>query len=205
MIDLYSASFVLFLTAAALLAVSPGPGLAYVIARTAAGGRSAGIASSLGTALGGLAHVAAAALGLSLLIAESAFWFNLLRYLGAAYLVYLGLRLWLDHGKPAVEPSCRRLGTRRIFWEGVAVEAFNIKTALFFLAFLPQFVDPNGNLLLQFVVLGSILLVLGSIIGLRVWWFNRKLQRHADQQPRQPQQGGVIEGEYHVVKGDKKP
>ena len=162
MIDFGSGQFLLFLSAAILLALSPGPGLAYVIARTAAGGRQAGIASSLGTALGGLAHVAAAALGLSLLIAESAVWFNLLRYLGAAYLIYLGIRLWLNHDTVTGSLSCKTLSHPRIFCEGVAVEAFNVKTALFFLAFLPQFVDPTGNALLQFMLLGGICVLLNT-------------------------------------------
>ena len=86
-------SFTTFLLAATVLAITPGPGLAYVVARTVAGGRAEGLASCCGTALGGLLHVVAAALGLSLLIAQSAMAFNLLKYLGAAYLVYLGIRM----------------------------------------------------------------------------------------------------------------
>lgn len=88
-------SLLAFLLAAALLAITPGPGIAYVVARTVAGGRAEGLASCLGTALGGLVHVLAAALGLSVLIVESALAFSLLKYAGAAYLVYLGLRMWL--------------------------------------------------------------------------------------------------------------
>lgn len=162
MIDFTSSQFLLFLTAALLLAVSPGPGLAYVIARTAGGGHRAGIASVLGTALGGLVHVIAAALGLSLLIAESAFWFNFFRYLGAAYLIYLGIRVWLASRPAAESESVLTASGRRAFWEGIVVEALNVKTALFFLAFLPQFVDPTGNLLAQFVILGGICVLLNT-------------------------------------------
>ena len=156
MIEFTSSQFLLFLAAALLLAISPGPGLAYVIARTASGGRQAGIASVLGTALGGMVHVLAAALGLSLLIAESAFWFNLFRYLGAAYLIYLGIRLWIASRVSEELISAKTAGGKRAFWEGIVIEALNVKTALFFLAFLPQFVDPAGNLLAQFVILGGI-------------------------------------------------
>ena len=156
MLEFTSSQFLLFLAAALLLAISPGPGLAYVIARTASGGRQAGIASVLGTALGGMVHVLAAALGLSLLIAESAFWFNLFRYLGAAYLIYLGIRLWIASRVSEELISAKTAGGKRAFWEGVVIEALNVKTALFFLAFLPQFVDPAGNLLAQFVILGGI-------------------------------------------------
>ena len=92
-------SLISFFIAAVLLAITPGPGIAYVVARTVAGGRSEGLASCVGTGLGGLVHVLAAAVGISLLIAQSALAFNLVKYLGAAYLVYLGLRmLWQKQG-----------------------------------------------------------------------------------------------------------
>ena len=95
MIDIDSLSFSVFLAAALLLAISPGPGVAYVVSRTAAGGRNEGVASAFGTSVGGLVHVAGAALGVSLLIAESAFLFSILKYAGACYLVYLGVRMLL--------------------------------------------------------------------------------------------------------------
>ena len=107
-------SFTTFLLAATVLAITPGPGLAYVVARTVAGGRAEGLASCCGTALGGLLHVVAAALGLSLLIAQSAMAFNLLKYLGAAYLVYLGIRMLVrGQGVDAVTPAAA-LGSRRV-------------------------------------------------------------------------------------------
>src|SRR4051812_7819509 len=137
-------SFLAFLLAAVVLAVTPGPGIAYVVARTAAGGRPEGLASCCGTAIGGLLHVLAAALGLSLLVARSAMAFDLVKYLGAAYLVYLGIRLLLrKDGQFAVGPVASQ-GARRALCEGIAVEALNVKTALFFLAFLPQFVSTSA-------------------------------------------------------------
>lgn len=153
-----------FLVAAVLLAVSPGPGIAYVVARTAAGGRSEGLASCLGTGLGGMLHVLAAAFGLSVLIAQSALAFNLLKYLGAAYLVYLGIRMWLRQEPTAAAATMAPQGARRALVEGIVVEALNVKTALFFLAFLPQFVDPGAALVPQLVLLGSLCVVLNTSV-----------------------------------------
>lgn len=157
-------SVLTFLVAAILLAITPGPGMAYVVARTAAGGRSEGLASCLGTGLGGMLHVLAAAFGLSVLIAQSAVAFTLLKYLGAAYLVYLGIRLWLRRALAAAVETVTPQGARRALIEGIVVEALNVKTALFFLVFLPQFVDPGAALVPQLVLLGSICVALNTIV-----------------------------------------
>ena len=157
-------SFTTFLLTATVLAITPGPGLAYVVARTVAGGRAEGLASCCGTALGGLLHVVAAALGLSLLIAQSAMAFNLLKYLGAAYLVYLGIRMLVrGQGVDAVTPAAA-LGSRRALLEGLVVEALNVKTALFFLAFLPQFVAPGPTMAVQLALLGCICVALNTLV-----------------------------------------
>ena len=157
-------SFTTFLLAATVLALTPGPGLAYVVARTVAGGRAEGLASCCGTALGGLLHVVAAALGLSLLIAQSAMAFNLLKYRGAAYLVYLGIRMLVrGQGVDAVTPAAA-LGSRRALLEGLVVEALNVKTALFFLAFLPQFVAPGPTMAVQLALLGCICVALNTLV-----------------------------------------
>ncbi|MCX7201259.1 MAG: LysE family translocator, partial [Burkholderiales bacterium] len=135
-------SFVTFLIAATVLAITPGPGIAYVVARTVVGGRAEGLASCIGTGIGGMLQVLAAAVGLSIIVAQSALAFTLLKYVGAAYLVYLGVRMLLrkqlDDADQAVSPQ----GARRALIEGIVVEALNVKTALFFLAFLPQFLAP---------------------------------------------------------------
>jgi threonine/homoserine/homoserine lactone efflux protein len=157
-------SFLAFLFAAIVLAITPGPGMAYVVARTVAGGRSEGLASCFGTALGGLLHVVAAALGLSLIVAQSALAFNVIKYLGAVYLVYLGIGLLLRRDRGfTVEPVASR-GARRTLFEGIVVEALNVKTALFFLAFLPQFVSPGEPLVPQLVLLGSICVGLNTLV-----------------------------------------
>ncbi len=157
-------TFITFLLAAVVLAVTPGPGIAYVVARTVAGGRAEGLASCLGTGLGGLLHVFAAALGLSMLIAQSALAFNLLKYIGAAYLVYLGVRMLLRKEAPATTEAPVVQGPRRALLEGILVEALNVKTALFFLAFLPQFVEPQATLATQLVMLGSICVALNTAV-----------------------------------------
>ncbi|MES2938723.1 MAG: LysE family translocator [Pseudomonadota bacterium] len=157
-------SFLSFLLAAIVLAVTPGPGIAYVVARTVAGGRAEGLASCFGTAIGGLVHVVAAAAGLSLVIARSAFLFSLLKYLGAAYLVYLGIRLLMRKEAAISIGQVSPQGGRRAFLEGIAVEALNVKTALFFLAFLPQFVSPVEPVIAQLVVLGMICVGLNTAV-----------------------------------------
>ena len=157
-------SFLAFLFAAVVLAVTPGPGIAYVVARTVAGGRPEGLASCLGTGIGGMLHVLAAALGLSLIVAQSALAFNVVKYLGAAYLIYLGIRLLLRKDQDFVVRPVAAQGARRALFEGIVVEALNVKTALFFLAFLPQFVSPGEAVVPQLVLLGTICVALNTLV-----------------------------------------
>ena len=152
-----------FLIAALVLAITPGPGMAYVVARTASGGRAEGLASCLGTALGGLVHVLASALGLSLLLAQSAIVFTWVKYLGAAYLIYLGLGLLLRQAKQPAVGALPARGSRRALIEGVVVEALNVKTALFFVAFLPQFVSLDAPVTLQLLIMGTLCVTLNTL------------------------------------------
>lgn len=156
-------SLLAFLVAAAILALTPGPGIAYVVARTLAGGRPEGLASCFGTGIGGMLHVLAAALGLSLIVAQSAVAFSLVKYLGAAYLIFLGIRLLLRDQALTIE-AVGSQGARRAFFEGIVVEALNVKTALFFLAFLPQFVSPTEPVVAQVLLLGSICVALNTLV-----------------------------------------
>ena len=165
--------FSLYIAAALLLAVTPGPGIFYVAARSLAGGRAEGIASSFGTALGGLVHVVAGALGVSAIVLASAELFMVLKLLGAAYLVWLGLRTIMDArrstGPDMGGVSAPAMGTRRAFREGVVVEALNPKTAAFFLAFIPQFLDPSaGAVALPFILLGCISVALNTLADIVV-------------------------------------
>jgi threonine/homoserine/homoserine lactone efflux protein len=157
-------SFLAFLVAAVVLAVTPGPGIAYVVARTVAGGRAEGLASCIGTGIGGLLHVLAAALGLSMLVAQSAVAFTVVKYLGAAYLVYLGIRLLLRKEQTFSLVPVASQGARRALFEGVVVEALNVKTALFFLAFLPQFTSSSAPLVSQLMLLGGVCVTLNTLV-----------------------------------------
>ncbi len=169
-----------FAIAAVILAITPGPGIAYVVARTAAGGRPEGLASCFGTGIGGMFHVLAAALGLSLMVAQSAAAFSLVKYLGAAYLVYLGIRLLLRQDRALVAPPVASQGARRALFEGIVVEALNVKTALFFLAFLPQFVAPDAPLVPQLALLGGICVALNTLVDvLAVFAADRLLKPNA--------------------------
>jgi threonine/homoserine/homoserine lactone efflux protein len=151
----------LFLVAAVALAVTPGPAVLYIVARSVSQGRAAGVASCLGIALGGMVHVAAAVLGLSALLAASALAFDAMKYAGAAYLVWLGVRKLTRPpaaaGNDGVEPH----SLARVFRDGVVVNVLNPKTALFFLAFLPQFTDPSRpDVAAQLLFLGSLFLAI---------------------------------------------
>lgn len=173
-------SLLAFLFAALALAITPGPGIAYVVARTVAGGRAAGLASCLGAGLGGLVHVVAAALGLSLLIAQSALAFGLVKYIGAAYLIYLGVRMLMRKEQAVEVGRVKAQGARRAFMEGIMVETLNVKTALFFLAFLPQFTSPGSPLAPQLAVLGTICVALNTFVDvLAVLGANRLVQASA--------------------------
>jgi threonine/homoserine/homoserine lactone efflux protein len=159
--------FLIFLAAAFLLAVSPGPGMLYVLARSLKGGRKVGLASSFGTASGGMSHVIAAAFGLSAILAQSAYAFLFIKYLGAAYLIYLGIRT-LASSDAAMPDAAAEAKGQNPFWQGVLTEVLNPKTALFFLAFIPQFVDHTKPLIPQFILLGAISVALNTSADLVV-------------------------------------
>ncbi|MBZ5654253.1 MAG: LysE family translocator [Acidobacteriia bacterium] len=161
MID--STRILVFLSAAILLAIAPGPGMLYVLARTLAGGRREGLLSSLGTFLGGMVHVFAAAAGVSIILAKSALAFATVKYLGALYLCFLGVRMILDARKDSDISVAELPARRNPFGQGLVTEALNPKTALFFLSFIPQFVNrASGHVFLQFVVLGLISVTLNT-------------------------------------------
>ncbi|HZQ68007.1 MAG TPA: LysE family translocator [Terriglobales bacterium] len=155
--------FLLFFSAAVLLAVAPGPGMLYVLARTLAGGRREGVLSAIGTFFGGMVHVLAAAIGVSVILAKSALAFATVKYAGAGYLCFLGARMIIDAFHNDEVQSIAVARTRNPLWQGVATEVLNPKTALFFLSFIPQFVNRSaGHVFLQFVVLGTISVCLNT-------------------------------------------
>jgi threonine/homoserine/homoserine lactone efflux protein len=154
----------LFLTASLLLAATPGPGMLYVLSRTLAGGRREGVLSSLGTLLGGMVHVIAAAAGLSVVLATSAVAYSFVKYAGAVYLIYLGINLIVRAGREANEALPLTRAKQSPFLQGVLTETLNPKTALFFLSFIPQFVSrQNGHAFAAFVILGLISVTLNTL------------------------------------------
>ncbi len=171
-----STHFLLFLTAALLLAIAPGPGMLYVLARSLAGGKREGVLSAFGTFLGGMVHVFAAALGVSIILAKSALAFATVKYVGAAYLGVLGVRMILDASKDGArkdnagdEIPAPGKPARNPLWQGVATEVLNPKTALFFLSFIPQFVNRSGgHVFLQFVALGTLSVAMNTSADLIV-------------------------------------
>jgi threonine/homoserine/homoserine lactone efflux protein len=160
--------FVLFLSAALVLALMPGPGIFYVLGRTLNGGRREGIVSAVGTFSGGLVHALAAALGLSALLVASATTFRTVRYAGAAYLIYLGVRMIRSRHRDATGGETNPRPHQPLV-HGIATEVLNPKTALFFLSFIPQFVMlDKGHFALQFLLLGSISVALNTAVDLLI-------------------------------------
>jgi threonine/homoserine/homoserine lactone efflux protein len=153
-----------FVLAAVVLLLTPGPAVLYIVTRSVEQGRLAGLVSALGVHAGTLVHVAAAALGVSALLVSSAVAFEVVKYLGALYLVYLGIRKLLGWDQAVGGRALTPRSLRRLFAQGVVVNVLNPKTALFFLAFLPQFVDVSkGAVGVQILALGLIFVALGAV------------------------------------------
>jgi threonine/homoserine/homoserine lactone efflux protein len=167
-----ASTLALFVGAALVLAAMPGPGLFYIAGRTLAAGRADGLASCLGSALGGLVHVVAGAVGVSALIMTSATAFAVLKLAGGLYLIYLGIQTWRSAGTPTLPPgSATQADAWRALRQGLVVEATNPKTAAFFLALIPQFIDAGrGSVAAQFGALGLISIALNTGVAVLVVW-----------------------------------
>lgn len=153
-----------YIAAATVLVIIPGPGTAWIIAQSIAGGSARGVRAGLGLETATLIHALAAGMGLSAVLATSALAFEVLKYAGALYLVWLGIRAWRDRGPSPARDEARPAprGTGSVYWRSIVTGVLNPKVALFFLAFLPQFVDPGRGLVwLQFLVLGVLLAMIG--------------------------------------------
>lgn len=173
----------LFMAAALALNVTPGPSILYVMSRTLAQGTTAGLVSALGLGVGSLCHACAAALGLSVLIAYSPVAYTIVKSAGALYLVILGIRMIRARDVTPPEPHLAGASLRRVFWQGVLTDLLNPKIVLFFVSFLPQFVDPNrGSVAAQTLVLGLLFQVTGiptnmavAVLGGTISrWFSRR-------------------------------
>jgi len=186
--------FVLFFVAALILAITPGAGIFYVLARTLAGGRREGAQSSVGTFVGGLFHVMAAALGVSAILLASAVAFHTVKYAGAAYLVWLGIRMILSRNE--VKPQKTEAPRRSAFRQGIFTEVLNPKTALFFLSFIPQFITPErGHVFWQFLLLGVLSVTMNTAADLVVVYLaaplEKKLKSSAKFRSRQRVASGI--------------
>ena len=154
--------FLLFLTAGLAMLLIPGPAVFYIIARSIDQGRPAGLVSTIGVGIGTMFHVVAAALGISALLVSSALLFNIVKLLGAGYLIYLGFRKLFIEKEDIETSAIESAPLRQIFYQGVIVNILNPKTALFFFAFLPQFADPTrGSVAGQIFILGLLLVLIG--------------------------------------------
>jgi len=165
--------FGLFLAAGILLNLTPGPDSACILGRTVAQGREVGIASALGICVGSIFHTCAAALGLSAILFSSATAFGFIKLLGGAYLIFLGAKMIIDRSKPSDQPlHFRRCTNAAAFRQGALTNMLNPKVALFFLAFLPQFIDPASTTkVLAFLSLGLTFVITGTVWCLVLAWF----------------------------------
>ncbi|NWK78812.1 LysE family translocator [Aquitalea sp. LB_tupeE] len=181
-----------FFIAALTLAIIPGPGIAFVAAKTVSCGKAAGIASSLGTSLGGMLHVLAAALGLSLLIVKSPLAYGIVKYVGASYLIYIGLKAWNTNPTRNSAESVQHNGFKKAWLDGVMVEFMNIKTAMFFLAFIPQFIQPYKPVAYQFVIMGTICVLLNTSVDILAVFLAHKLKSKENNTRKMNQISGLI-------------
>jgi threonine/homoserine/homoserine lactone efflux protein len=192
-----------FLGAAVVLAAVPGPGMLYVLARTLGRGRGAGLRSAAGTALGGLCHVAGAAIGISALLMASATAFSVVRYAGAAYLLFLGARTLLELRAGSRDEIALETGREpRLLGQGLLTELLNPKTALFFLTFLPQFVAPGrGAVALQMLALGCVSVALNTGADLVVVALAGRLGRRLRERPRWQRRQRALSGATLITLG----
>jgi threonine/homoserine/homoserine lactone efflux protein len=194
------AKFVLFVGVSWALIIAPGPDMLYVITRGVAHGRKAGILSAIGVVCGILVHTTAAAFGLTLLLQTSALAFLVVKFIGATYLIYLGIKTWREKSTFQLQTPVPSAKSSALFWQGVLSNVLNPKIAIFFLAFLPQFVDKGSSqVTLQMVILGSTFACFGLCFLLIVGYFSGSMGSWLVQRPKYAQffqrlAGGILIG-----------
>jgi threonine/homoserine/homoserine lactone efflux protein len=195
-------SYLLFVLAASALIVTPGPAVLFIVARSVHQGARAGLVSAAGVATGAIVHVAGAVLGFSALLVSSATAFTAVRWLGAGYLVFLGVRT-IRGGSAAAEPVAPPPAPlRRLFVQGFWVNVLNPKTALFFLAFLPQFVDvARGRVALQLLVLGLTFIALGAVSDSLYALLAGSVARRISRSPAARRRASLVSGGVYVALG----
>src|SRR5215211_1483520 len=196
-----ASTFALFVAAALVLLVVPGPSVLYIVARSIEGGRTAGLVSVLGVQTGAMVHIAFATLGLSAILASSAVAFSIVKWLGAAYLVWLGLRRIFGRDEAEYDIAVEPARLSRVFSQGVIVNTLNPKTALFFLAFLPQFVDPaRAAAWAQILLLGATFVILALcsdglyalLSGTAGGWLRRRMKGVTFRRGQRFVSGGIL-------------
>jgi len=179
-------NYLLFVGASIILCVVPGPDMIYLLTRTIAQGKKAGVAAALGINLGGYFHLTAAILGISAIIATSSLAFAILKWCGAAYLIYIGLQAILS--KTALkldENNNSSPALKTIFWQGFVSDALNPKVAIFFISLLPQFIQPeSGNTFNQLILLGLTVNIIALPINLAIVWFSHSVTKQLRQSNR---------------------
>lgn len=167
-------SYLIFVGASIILCIVPGPDMAYLLARSIAQGRKAGFIAALGINAGAYTHLFAAIIGISAILATSAVAFSILKWVGAAYLIYIGVQAFRNRGALNIEGTkLKGRESKKIFWQGFLSDALNPKVAVFYLAFLPQFVSPEGiNPTLQLLILGVTVNMVGIIVSLILVYFS---------------------------------
>jgi len=192
--------FLLFLGVSWALILAPGPDMLYVISRGIAHGRRAGVLSAIGVVSGILVHTTAAAFGLTLILQTSAFAFLLVKYVGAAYLIYLGIKAWHDKSTLSIATTAPVVNSHALFWQGVLSNVLNPKVAIFFLAFLPQFIEKeSSHVAWQMVFLGLTFACFGLCFLLIVGYSSGTIGRWLTQRPQYAQSlqrlsGGILIG-----------
>ncbi|MFT5758810.1 MAG: RhtB (resistance to homoserine/threonine) family protein [Alteromonadaceae bacterium] len=180
-------SYLLFIGASIILCIVPGPDMIYLLSRTIAQGKKAGFAAALGINLGGYFHLTAAILGISAIIATSAIAFTILKYCGAAYLIYIGFKAILSNSSSAIDSSDNeaQLSIKSIFWQGFISDVLNPKVAIFFISLLPQFIQAdNNNTLTQLIILGITVNIIALLINFVLVWFSHSVSSNLRQSNR---------------------
>lgn len=200
MIDISTLS--VFALAVLALVISPGPAVFYIVARTIEQGRLAGILSLLGIGVGTVLHIVAATVGLSALFMSSALAFNVVKYAGAGYLIYLGIKTLRSSGNTSALDVEEKLPLPEIFYQGILVNLLNPKTTLFFFAFLPQFVNPTGSpVAIQILVLGLVIITIGFVTDLAYVLLAGSLGNWLQQNPRMKRVQKYIAGGTYITLG----
>ena len=195
-----TAKFTLFITVSWALIIAPGPDMLYVITRGMTHGRQAGILSAIGVICGILVHTTAAAFGLTLIFQKSVFAFLIVKYIGAVYLVYLGIKTWREKSAFSLQTSSTTASSGQLFWQGVLSNVLNPKIAIFFLAFLPQFIENgSGQVAMQLIVLGLTFAFFGLCFLLVVGYSSGTIGTYLTRRPQYAQftqrlAGGILIG-----------